>query len=205
MRIARKLTLLAVTAVAAMAMMASTASAVTVTNEGGSACSALVAGDHTYTGGCLLSASSPAGNPVELRALFGIMYLCDNVFTGRVNGNGEGFIYNQTLRAPGTLNPCQIQPQNESDGHARPWPAELTAENGCGAGCDTMEAVFSVTGPFGVIVNCHLVNLELRQASHTAATVKTPGSTHVFCENDGTNAVLGTWNVTSPAPGLEVG
>jgi hypothetical protein len=192
MRIARKALLIAVAAVATLAMTAGSASAVEIRNEDpGQHCSALVAGDHAYTGGCLLNAT---GTNVELRDFLGIMHVCNNSFTGRLNEAGEGFIYNQVLSGGS----CGLQPCREGDGHAAPWPAEVVT----GPPNRTMEAVFCVTGAFGIVANCHLNNLVITQPTHTTGTVTT-GSTHLACEGS-SNAVQGTWTVTSAAPGIEI-
>lgn len=203
--ICRRLLLLVVSVSAVLSTMPSSASATTISAEGGFGCPGITVMYHNVIGGCLLTASSPAGNPVELRALFGIMYLCDMTFQMRLSGNGEGFAYDISLRTPGSQNSCTVHVQDEANGMQKPWPAEIYIENGCGTGCDRGEAVFSVTGPFGIVVNCHLSGLELRQTSHTAGQLKTSGQSHSFCESDSTNALMGTWNVTSAAPGIEVG
>lgn len=62
----------------------------------------------------------------------------------------------------------------------------------------------SATGPFGIAIDCHLNPFELRQSSHTQAVLKTPGTSHQFCENSANNAVLGTWDIVF-SPGVEIG
>lgn len=199
MRTMRKLTLLALSTAAAMALAAGPASAVEVRNETipPTHCGPVTVTAHVASGGCLINAVSTA--PVELRGLLGAMFTCDNVFTARVDEAGKGWIYNQQLLAPGTQTPCTVQPCKEPNGVAIEWRIEVTQV----VPTKLMEAQFCVT-VLGQTINCHLAGLTITQTSHTTGNVTTGGATHKFCEASATNAVLGTWNITSPAPGLEI-
>lgn len=189
MRNARKIALLAVVAVAALAMSAASASAVTVNVEStGVACSAITppVSHGPGTGGCPLSAVS--SGQVELGTALG-MTLCNNQFEGRVNGNGEGYIYNHTIT---NCSPINVTPCTSPEGGTtrRNWPAELTTET-------NMEAVFCVVA-FGITVNCHLPSITVTQNATHGGTYST-GASHQFCEGSATSSVQGTWNAVVDA------
>jgi hypothetical protein len=200
-------TLLAIAAMVLMAFAAGSASAqIEVSHEGGDHCSSISAEtNHAFTGGCHLSVASVASAPIEWRALFGIMYLCDSAYETRLDENGEGFTYNQKLTVPGNpSNPCGIQPCKEANGAAEPWLFELVGEgDGTAADPGLMEVALCLTGAFGIVPDCHLDGLEVTY-SHDTGEVSPPGVTHKFCENDTTHALLPHWLIAAEAPGIAV-
>jgi hypothetical protein len=186
MHLARKLVLLAVTAVAAMALSAAAASAVTVTNEAGDHCPAVVPASHgAGSGGCVINASSEG--TIRLENPFGGS-LCTNNFTGRVDETGAGYITNQTLGGSG----CNLVPCAES-GVKDVWPANLTSET-------AMEADFCVTAFGFLTVQCHLPNVQVHIIDHTQAEFATIGDQD--CENPNFG-VEGHWSASSP-DGVEI-
>lgn len=196
MRTMQHLLAIGIMTLAVMAV-AQPASALVVTQEGtGQPCPAVTVSDHGATGGCHGEAAS--AGPVELRALFGIMYLCNKQFEVRFDGTGHGYLTNLTLTNCNGLRAC-----TEADGHTTVMQGQLSGTSNPWQ----LEVTFCVVGPFGV-VTCHLSGIPVNQISHTTGTAVVGTGvplTHKFCENS-TNAVLGTFNLVAEAgeAGFEV-
>jgi hypothetical protein len=143
MRIARKLLFVALAALAAMAFSATTASAIdhtpeettTIKNEStGVACTTAT---KTSGGGCTIHATGE----VELWGdVFGVSVLgsnCITEFTGRVGGDGKGFVDTVLLSDHAGVNDCTRTPCN------LPWDAQAKERLG---GHEVLESTFCVTG-----------------------------------------------------------
>jgi hypothetical protein len=142
MRNVRKLVLLAVMALAAMALAAPSASALEITNEaGGAHCAAVTLNGSDVDGGCLTHATS--NGTIELRKhVFGVestITTCDNEFTGRVNEDASGYIFEQVLSGAGcTRQACVVS------GEGTPWAANGTETLGSNPTSGTLTTNFCV-------------------------------------------------------------
>jgi hypothetical protein len=153
MRIARKLTLLAVTAVAAMALAAPQAFAqnVEVEDINGGHCPAATASSHGASGGCVVAVHStvPVVLTAHLSPTFEVPgFLCDYEFTGHISEDGTGYITGQTL----TGSNCTTPPCAEAGGQD-PWPLSLRED---APGSEELNFTLCiVSGTFGTI-NCQI-------------------------------------------------
>jgi hypothetical protein len=202
MRFVRKLMLLAVAAAATMALTASSAQALEIATEGtGVHCTAVTPVNAepfithgTGGGGCTIKAHSVG--EVEFGS-GGLMTECTNVFEGRTNELGEGFIYHHEITncEPFPLIPCDAN----NDGIRENWILHVNGEHGANG----VEARFCVR-TFGITFNCHLF-LDLSESPLHRYRLST-GGVHRNCEGNGAN-VRGLWEqevVPGIHPAIEI-
>lgn len=138
------------------------------------------------TGGCPFRLTS--ASKTEVGSALG-MTMCDTQFEGKLNSEGEGYIYSMTITncSPAFNFACGSP---EQDLTKLNWPAEFTTET-------NMEWTICLT-VFGITLNCHLPSLTVTQNAAHGGTVST-GASHQFCETSGTNSIQGTWNLVVDA------
>jgi hypothetical protein len=155
MRIARKLTLLALTAVAAMALAVpqSFAQNVEVEDISGGHCPAVTPTAHSVSGGCAVVAhsTSPILLMAHLNPTFEVLASsCDYEFTGHVGGDGTGFITGQTL----TGDDCTTPPCNEGGAVSQAlWPFGLR-ENAPAS--ETLDLTLCIVNSAVGYINCQI-------------------------------------------------
>lgn len=166
MRNLRKLSLLATLVVAALAIMAPSASAAVgnliVSDEAtGSVCPNVSPSDSSefpvaanVTGGCVGHAVNAEGQVTLTAHIFGIESsdsVCNNEFTARLGGNGEGYLTGVTLTGAS----CTRRPCDNASGQTEAW--EIHGEE-TAAGVKRLEAHFCVenVSDGGGRTTCHL-------------------------------------------------
>jgi hypothetical protein len=167
MRFMRRLPSLALTAMATLAVLAPSASALNVQIEGGSHCTPVTIIDHGEgSGGCTVHATSEA--QVEFGTPLG-MTLCDVEFEGRLDENGEGFIYAQVLTNcdPLPTTPCKERGVNDN------WEVHLANET-------SLEVQLCIALFTDFEINCHLNNVHINEPTPHQYELFTEG--HQPCE-----------------------
>jgi hypothetical protein len=179
MHYAHKLLLLALTTTAILALLAPAASALEIGHENGQHCSNITIIDHGIgSSGCKFHATSEA--PIEIGSPLG-MTLCEMEFEGRMDEDGEGFVYNQQFINCG---PLPVIPCSET-GVKDNWEVHLDNET-------RMEwrLCFDI---LGLEINCHLTNIHIGEPIPHQYEFFTEG--HQPCEfpfND--SSLAGHWN-----------
>lgn len=132
------------------------------------------------TGGCAIKLSSTGS--VEIGTALS-MTLCNHQFEGKIDGNGQGYLYQQSATncSPISETPCTSP---EGGTNRRNWPLEFTSE--------TNMEWYSCIVRFGITINCHLPNVTVTQNA-THGVTYTTGASHQFCEGSATNSVQATW------------
>jgi hypothetical protein len=186
-------TLMLVTAMA-LVMTASASAIGPISNEAsGVQCSAInpPASHGPGTGGCPVKAIN--SGKIEVGTALG-MILCDSTFEGRINSNGEGYIYNHIINgcSPANMIPCG----SASEQGTPIWPVELTSET-------NLEGSFCVVA-FGITLLCHMPTITVTLSSGSHIPTYTSGPSHQFCEHS-VNSVQGTWTgiIDAAHPAIE--
>jgi hypothetical protein len=207
MRFARKLVLLAVAAAATMALTAASAQALEIfTEAGGAHCTAVTpTANEPFInhgrggGGCQIKAHSVG--TVEFEGPIIGMTECNNVFEGRSNELGEGFIYEATITGCTryAVVPCA------ENGVMDNWILHVN-QDAPGIGmtrANGADARFCVTVG-GAVFNCHLL-LDVTEPTLHRYEFSTGGA-HRFCEGSGTISVRGRWEqeIDGPHPAIEI-